>query len=177
MHSYKFAALVVSCQWGAFIYAYATNSNTNDIGYIVPFNVLMVFRFVLIIPKFQTFVEILSLCAKSIVYNIFFLFLVSFMFAIMGVALFNNPNLNSDHSNYIDDFLTDLTSPANFFIDLPSALYILYIYGTAAGDAWTPVIIELTQEFDSWIVALYFVAFFLIVVVIVGSIFSAVLVE
>ena len=178
LHSYKFATIVVLSQWFAFIYYIITNPNDkNDIGYIIPFNVLMIFRFVLIIPKFQTFIEILSLSTKSILYNLLFLFLVCFIFAIMGVALFNNSDVNSDNTKYTDDFLTDLTSPSNFFIDLWSALYILYIYGTSAGDSWTPVIIELTQKFDSWKVALYFVSFFIIVVIIVASIFSAVLVE
>ena len=177
LHSYKFASIVVLSQWGAFLYAYVTHPDARDIVYVIPFNVLMVFRFVLVIPKFQAFVEILSLCAKSIVYNMLFLFLVCFMFGIWGVALFNNEEVNSDRSIYADDYLSDLTSPSNFFENLPTALYMLYIYGTAAGDAWTPIIIELTQKFDSWLVALYFVAFFVVVVIIVGSIFSAVLVE
>ncbi|ETO30399.1 hypothetical protein RFI_06722 [Reticulomyxa filosa] len=174
LNSYRVCSGIVLLSW----LSMAWNN-----GVMLPFSMLMLFRFLLVIGEFRKIWEILVWCAPKLFYLFIFSFLIIFVFAVFGVALINQDPHVSYHekSSKFDTYLDLLQNPALFFQDVFHAWMTLYVGVAGGADSWTPVLFGVLKQIDNplyhFTIVLYFVSFWVAMVIIIASLFMATLID
>ncbi|ETO26605.1 hypothetical protein RFI_10533 [Reticulomyxa filosa] len=174
LNSYRLCVVVVLLGWASTIW---------NNGVILPFGVLMVFRFVLVIEEFRQIWEVLTWCAPKLFHLIIFAFLILFMFAIFGVSIVNQESHVHSY-NFVEDldgYLDLLQTPTLFFRDVLHAWMLLYLGLAGGGDGWTPALFGILNSFDHQFfrttIIFYFVIYWVVMVIIIASLFAATLID